>query len=90
MTIVSDANNILPNVVGGNLSSREIGSKLTLEYHNNYWFIAEQIGQWTNTKRANDMLLITPDEPLVNLKDDLVWINPTNKEIKVYKFGSWI
>lgn len=81
LTIVSDNNNIRPQTYGGNLSSRDIGEKITLEFNDGYWFIAEKLGTWTNADRSSDITLISLTEPFP-LPPNGIWIDVTNNNIK--------
>lgn len=81
LTIVSDNNNIKPQTYGGNLSSRDLGEKITLEFNDGYWFIAEKLGTWTNADRSSDITLISQTEPYP-LPTNGIWIDVTNNNIK--------
>lgn len=81
LTIVSDNNNIRPQTYGGNLSSREMGEKITLEFNEGFWFIAEKLGTWTNADRSSAITLISLTEPFP-LPPNGIWIDVDKNNIK--------
>ncbi|GEN66686.1 right-handed parallel beta-helix repeat-containing protein [Chryseobacterium rhizosphaerae] len=89
ITIVSDSNNIYPPVIGGNLSSRDVGNKITLEFNNGNWYIVEKLGIWTNAQGTTNSIISSNTEP-INMPENSIWIDIYNNQIKKKNItGNW-